>query len=369
MRRERFDRSLQASVIRFNDSMTSRMELGYEHSRQGAYWSEGYEGRFNSTGHGLFLNRDWMSGTTFFRTHGALAAEEYSSGYGEHSRYTSEGSILLAKPYGSSRIAALAGVRYVESVRLLPFGALMWLRESPGSMYMASVGYAERAPTLHELLMPFRSTTLYGTSTLPYGDVGNPGLEPERQITGSVRAEWGQPETALRAEVNAGYIFDGIEWYQRLAPEFSGIPWLFSPINTDVRYATATVTKRFALGDFLAFQGGGSYHFVDYELLEDRPYQPEYQVFSGLELHYYWRAKLMHFWAYGEVVYVGPYEGIAETPLGEQAVFNGKASFSMGNFRFRLVYQNLLRQSIQWREGLFADDWMITWGFTWNFFD
>lgn len=77
----------------------------------------------------------------------------------------------------------------------------------------------------------------------------------------------------------------------------------------------------------------------------------------------------MHFWAYGEVQYVGPYSGYQGEQLGEQAVVNGKLSFSMGNFRFRVVYQNFLNIDYANRELFNIPGRVVTWGFDWNFFD
>ena len=88
-----------------------------------------------------------------------------------------------------------------------------------------------------------------------------------------------------------------------------------------------------------------------------------------MELHVYWRQRLIHLYAYGEVVYSGPYDGYAVTDLGDQPIFNVKLSFRSRSFRFHFVIQNALGAEYQSRDWFVIPGRYSYWGFTWDFLD
>ena len=163
----------------------------------------------------------------------------------------------------------------------------------------------------------------------------------------------------------AGRINDGIDWFRYEVGEGE----FYSPINGDIEFATVAGTARLGLSNFLYFKGGGSYHYIDQELVDDPAYSPEYQFFSGGELHVFWSQKLIDFWAYGEIVYVGPYHGLVDPNLGGRAVINTKMSFKMGNFRFNFVTQNAMLETYYPKDGWQLPGRSTTYGFTWDFID
>lgn len=367
--RDRFDRNLKIQYSSSNDSQTVRTDLGYRHLRQGSYLTSAYRARFNYTGHGLDLSRQWYGANHFVQFTTTIDRLVYDNTLHEFARHTTDMSLLWAKPHQTNRLAARVGAKYVEEFRVMPYGSVMLLRESEKFLLQASVGYAERAPSQHELYLPYKESQLYGIGARLYADEGNRFLEIERQVTGSVHVELGKAENALIVEVVGGSIYNGIEWDRSLISVTTNAAWYFTPVNTDLNFATASAQKKIQLGETLSLCGGGSYFWREYEKYVGRPYQPDYQLFSGAELHHYWRSKLIHFWAYGEVQYVGEYEGYDKEPLGNQMVINGKVSFSMGNFRFKVVSQNLLNTDYCTREGYEIRGRVVTWGLDWNFFD
>jgi hypothetical protein len=367
--RDRFDRNFKVQYSSSNDSQTVRTDLGYHHLRQGSYLTSAYRTRFNYTGHGLDFSRQWYGENHLIQFTTTVDRLEYDNTLHEYARHTTDMSLMWAKPHQTNRIAARFGAKYVEEFRVMPYGALLLLRESERFLLQASVGYAERAPSQHELYLPYKESQLYGIGAMLYADQGNRFLEIERQATGSLHLELGKAENAFIVEVVGGSIYNGIEWDRSLISVTTNAAWYFTPVNTDLSFATASAQKKFQFGETLSLCGGGSYFWREYQKYGKRPYQPDYQLFSGAELHHYWRSKLIHFWAYGEVQYVGEYDGYDKEPLGNQVVINGKLSFSMGNFRFKVVSQNLLDSDYHVREGFEIRGRVVTWGLDWNFFD
>jgi hypothetical protein len=170
---------------------------------------------------------------------------------------------------------------------------------------------------------------------------------------------------AVGVSIVGGKIIDGIDWTS--AKENNII--VFAPINGDVDFATITGKARLSLGQFVRWVGGASYHYLDYELFEAKAYSPEYQTFSGLELHLFWPQKLLHFWGYGEIVYTGPYRGYVQDGLGEEPIVNIKLSFKMANFRFHWISQNVLSNPFFSRDYFISPGRFNSYGFTWEFFD
>ncbi|MBK7140867.1 MAG: hypothetical protein IPH75_02155 [bacterium] len=367
--RDRFDRNLRLYYSMSNDSQTVRTNIGYRHLRQGSYLNSAYNAKFNLTGHGLEVNREWYASGRISRFSASVDRVEYDNQTEKHPRHTSELSWLWAQLHRSSRLAARFGIKYAEEFRIMPYGGVLWIKESDRMLLVGSIGYAEKAPSLHELYLTYHESQLYGIDTTRYADKGNPGLSTERQLTGAIRMEVGTPENGLTVEAVGGTIYDGIEWDRTFISVTSAAAWYFTPVNTDISFATVSAQKRIRVGQFATFLGGCGYFWREFERYTERPYQPDYQVYGGLELHHYWQSKLMHFWAYGEIQYTGAYEGFDGELLGEQAVLNGKLSFSMGNFRFRIVYQNALDQYYSTREQFEIPGRVVTWGFDWNFFD
>lgn len=367
--RDRFDRNARARFSIVNDSQTVRTDIGYHHLRQGSYLTSAYHARFNYTGHGIDLARQWYSPGSITQVSASVDRLEYDNAYKNFVRHWGDVSLLYARPHQSIQWAIRAGAKYIEEYRITPYGSLLLLKQSERAMLLASVGYAERAPSQHERYLPYQVTSLYGLDQFAYADSGNPALDIERQVTASVRLELGKREQALALEIVGGRIIDGIEWDRQFISITSNAAWLFTPVNANVDFATATLTKSFQFGSLVNLIGSGSYHWIEYGRWTDRAYQPDYNLFSGIELHLYWKPKLIHFWGYGEVEYVGEYAGYDDSTLGNEAVFNGKLSFQMGNFRFRLVYQNVLNQLYSNREDFGIPGQMFTWGFDWNFFD
>ncbi|HEX2896732.1 MAG TPA: hypothetical protein VHP63_01605, partial [candidate division Zixibacteria bacterium] len=123
------------------------------------------------------------------------------------------------------------------------------------------------------------------------------------------------------------------------------------------------------LSEFLHFNAGGAVFNYDYDSLGDRPYQPEYNAFTGLELHHYWKDRLVDLYAYGELMYTGPYDGYDQKNLGKELIANAKISLGLRNFRFHLVFQNTFDNVYQAREATTIPGRFFYYGLTWNFFD
>ena len=269
-------------------------------------------------------------------------------------------AITLTRPF---RYGLQSSVEYVDGFRSLPSATALAYYESDRLYTSASVGYSERAPTLHELNLQYQAARVYGVGPTVYADEGNPGLITEKQLVGCLDIEYGANERSLGLRLIAGRIIDGIDW-NRLQDTVT-----FQPMNGDIDFATATGLAAYRLADIIRLNAGESYHWIDYERFETRAYTPEYQVFSGIEFHLFWSQKLIDLWAYGEAMLVGPYDGYDTRGLGQDLVTNAKLSFRMGGFRFHYIFHNLLSRVYYPREQFINIGRYNSWGFTWEFLD
>ncbi len=363
--RDRFDRAVDLTYLSHNETHTRKSELGFSYRRQASHTFDAYSANLNLTGHGLHLAREWFWSTSVLRASLEANNSEFDNWYEQHSRNKGTARLSLARLSQPAGIALDLRQTYVEGYRWLPSAAAMLRRETEKSYLMISGSYCERAPSLLELYLPYQEAALYGRQSPDYADSGSPRLASEKMMMGAVEIGMGRLNQSLTITAAAGRIKDGIDWLRREEAEVE----TFAPANGDIDFATVTGTARLGLGDFLYLKGGGSYHYADHELVADPAYSPEYQVFSGGELHLYWSQKLIHFWAYGEIVCIGPYHGHVDQNLGDGAVINTAVSFRMGNFRFKFVTQNALLESYLPKDGWQLPGRSTTYGFTWNFYD
>jgi len=363
--RNRFDRTARLALVKYARRHTARYELGYTHLRQAVYLNPPYQASFDQTGHGVYFSREWIVGTTVFKTAVDGDYLEYRSGNLSESvtRLTGGATASVATLGSPYRYAFQASQRHVEGFRFLPSVTAVLYRESEKFFILASTGYSERAPSLHELYLPERETSIYGRSSTDYADHGNPDLQTEKQLIASLELELGRPDNSVGVSVTGGKIFDGIDWKN----EREGDQTVFWPVNGDIDFVNVTSHTSIRMADFLRLHAGAAYHYLDYEGFEGKAYAPEYQSFSGLELHLFWRQKLIDLYAYSEIVYVSSYNGYEESGLGERAVVNAKLSFRMSRFRFHYVFQNVLANVYESREYFRRLGRYNYWGFTWDF--
>jgi hypothetical protein len=365
LERYRIDRAAYVTLSRQNENRDGRYLLSYRHLRQGSDLDGLFRLNLDQTGHRLEIGREWLSGSTLWRSGVAGDFLEYNSWFEKHSRLSGLAYLDLARltrPWG---YAATAKVWHVEDFGFLPAVSVLLKRDAEKSFYSFSAGYSERAPHLNELYLPPQNARMYGGDSYDYFENGNSNLISEKMLQGAIELSLGRPDNSVTVTATGGKIWDGIDWL----PRMSDSKLLFVPGNGDITWSSVSGTGRMRIADFLRLKGGGSFHHSEYELTDQRPYAPEYQTFSGLELHLYWRQKLIDFWAYGELVYVGPYDGFRQDELGDVAVVNVKLSFKMGNFRFHWISQNSLMQEYYPRDYWRVVNYTTYYGFTWDFFD
>ncbi|RKX25851.1 MAG: hypothetical protein DRP45_05010, partial [Candidatus Zixiibacteriota bacterium] len=363
--RNRIDRYVQLSWVAHDDDHQRKYEFGYRHWHQGSTISRDYEAWLRTTENELFLSREWIAGQVALKAEVSGDHFEYNNWHQVHTRLSGGSGFSLAwlaKPWTA---AIDLRQRYVDGYKFLPSSSAMMSRESERLFFMLAVGYSERAPSLHELHLPYQAASIYNFSEVDYADGGYANLVSERQLIGSAEIKLGTIDNCLGVSVTGGRIKDGIDWYRELHGDTS----IFSPINGDIDFGTVTGRARIGLGDILHLNGGGSYHFLEYEHYEDKSFSPEYQCFSGLEMHVYWPQKLIHFYAYGEFVYTGPYHGYRQTNLGNVGLLNLKFSFRMGDFRFHWVIQNATSSVYSARDYIRFPGRYNYFGFTWDFLD
>ena len=364
--RERFDRRVRAGMEFGNSDGTSRTEIGYDHIRNGSYTDGSYKTRFNITSHGGYLTREWISGETVWQTELTGSGREYDYGKDQDRRYAGKLSLRRANLSNNARFAQYLSGEWVESFGFLPAASLYFSKQNVDALFSLSIGYTERAPTQNELLKP--SDTVVSFFSIPYVDRGNDSLKKERQFIGSLSYDLGSERNAIRLALTGGRISNAVYW-RNMIVEAPGARTEFSPINTDVEFTDFSASARLKLGNLMTLNGGGAIHVIDYAHTAQAPYTPEYDFFSSGELHLFWRQKLLHFYAYGEVVYAGPYEGYSGLPMGEEPIINTKLSFRIKQFRFSYHFQNVLSTSYMSREWMLFPGRYTFYNVTWKFLD
>ncbi len=235
---------------------------------------------------------------------------------------------------------------------------------APGRSFTLALGVTPVFPRQYELDLPPEAPVTQSTvGTLEQS--GNGSLTPEAQYTATAEARIGSGAKQLTLSITGGKITDGINW--RTSPTSSGL--LYRPINEDFTFFGATVTKRLALTSWLVWNSSAAIYNSEYDSTAQPAYSPDYNLFSGLALDFYYRPLEIHFSGYGEVTYNGEYFGYDGSLLGKQAVINYRAAFRIKDFTFNYVFENSLNAQFQAREGYDYIGRYSWYWITWNFFN
>lgn len=359
--RYRFERHLNLSYVRFDSARTSRWEIGYRHARQGSHTDTIYSDWLDQTSHTGIVKREWTGGATLFRGNGEVTAMQYRNRTGATDRTTGDLSFSALRTIGGWRSAATVGSRYTKTYNALPYGMATLMRDNTRSFLHLSVGYLEQAPTQHELRLPYNISTFRSSGI--YSDSGNLGLVSEKQLIATAVAEYGTVDNALGVSVAGGRINDAIDWGRFESADTV----THSPRNVDLSFTGIAGTARFRIADFARFNSGLGYQKLSRSDNRPQYYAPDISGFSGLELHWFWESKLIHFYAYGELVYTGEYAGYIDPSMGKQVTANTRLSFVMGQFRFNYDVRNSFQRDYPNRDGLSLNGRFVTWGFVWSF--
>jgi len=368
LNRDRFDRALSASFEIQNDQRSSRSEIGYRHLRQGSNIGNIYKGRYNNTGNGAFVVNERKLGSKLLKAEASADFLDYDNSLTEYHRFNSSMALSLTTLKKIHNLSMQAKAVYSDDFDLLPSGTILYQSDFEKLFIQLSAGFSQKEPSLHQLNLPFQQVTLYGTTTQEYSESGNSNLKKESQLIGSLTVEPGTVDNSLSINIMGGRIADAIEWSSEIIGSVVTVRH-FTPVNDDITFVTASVRPSIRLSDILRFNAGAAWHKYDYESLGERPYQPEYNVFGGLELHYYWKDRLVDLYAHGELVYTGPYNGYDKSGLGKELVANAKLSLGLKNFRFHLVFQNTFDNVYEAREEMTIPGRFFYYGLAWNFFD
>jgi hypothetical protein len=363
--RVRIDREGKVTINHLDKSRAAQTALTYTHLRQASRYTSRYIADYNYTGNGAELSRQWSRGSSLWDLSVGADYLIYAPETRRFYRTIGKLSLNWLKRNDGSSLSFKVGANYDKDFKLLPSAVALYSAENDRRLLMLSIGYAERAPKLDELYQPYHSSQMYSNVSIDYADMGNKNLVSEKELVGNLIYEIGDTLTSARLSITGGQIKDGIN-YRAASP--TGIT-LFSPSNADITFASISTNERLQLGSFMALLGGAAYNYQKHDDLDVVPYAPDYQLFSGGELNLLWRQKDLRFFAYGEVVYAGPYEGYFDTALGKTAVFNAKISMQMRSFRFFYVFQNPLSTIDLPRDQFLGIGRYFYYGFTWDFLD
>ncbi len=369
--RERFDRNLRVAYSSQNEIGNHRNEVGYFHYRQGSYTNEPYYTRFNITGHGGYALHERGDSLAVLQAKLEADYHIYDQGASDIDRAVLTGSTNYMKKNQSHVLATSASVRYGKHIGLLPSVSFTFSKDLKSSYFLMSVGYATKEPSLHQLFKLYQSDAIYIPTAGLYADGGNGYLENEKELTATLFYELGSLASRVSFSATGGKIFDGIDWYNfDELTIVNGSPVttkVFQPENIDINFLTLSLKGQTYFSNYFKLLGGGSYHLVDYKDIEREWYDPEFQIFAGGELHYFWESKLIDFFAYGDLTYVDKYNGYTEPDLAGEMIFNGKISMKLKDFRFNFVTMNILFNDFKNQDGLNISSRYTYYSIIWNF--
>ncbi len=367
--RYRFDRQLDVSLERTVGEGEGRWLLGYKHIRQGSFSDGNYKSRYNQTGNGGYIAREWTSGHMMFNVRldgDYLAFESYQDLW---ARTWADFTLDIVRLGNGLNLGLSVGGRYDEEYEFLPNAAVVIKTETDRWLAMFSVGYTEREPSLYEQFLPEQRAMIYSSTALDYANRGNRDLRPERQLTGNLRVEYGNLDNAAGIDITGGQIRDGIDWHHEIMADSITEFTEFRPMNGDIDFVSVSFYQKLKYRELATLTSGGSWRKLEYAEFDDKAYLPEYQIFSGLELHHYLKKQRLHVFAYGEITYVGPYHGYVVQNLGRDLIVNVKLSVGLTNFRFHLVWQNMLNTAYSQRDYMTFRGSFFYYGLVWNFND
>ena len=366
--RARTDRNAQIIIEKHNDARDKKYRFGYSYLKQMSNLDVGYKGRFHYYGSGLIFSRESIHGSRLLKADLELKQLKFDDDFDEFKRDYAKGSLTMMNQSENIRYAAAFGTEYMKIYRFLPFASFMLLNDNENYMYMFSIGYSEKAPSLYEINLKYQTSSVYSPLT-DYANVGNRWLESEKQLIGSFLYQFGSKKNYIQLSLNGGKIFDGIDWHNTDTTIGADIVKLYQPKNGDLEFFDINLTKKISVKNAIQLTAGGAYHIVNYAGFTNKAYQPDYQLFAGGELHFYWKQKWTDFFAYGEIVYTSAYTGYNGELLGETPVINTGLSFVIKDFRFHYIFQNSLQSSYYNRAGNLYRSRFQYYGFTWKFFN
>lgn len=369
--RDRFDRNAQIGLNVQNEAGTRRGEFGYTHRRQGSYLSSFYSAKFDEIAHGLYAALEGNRGSFLYRIAATGESEKWEDQNQSKDQVT--GSFLASAFTQRSgfNFAFQAGTEYTEDFDMLPTATAMLSREAGKLYFLASIGYSQRAPSQHERFLRYRKVPFNSLEVDTYADSGNPDLHKEKQMVASVLADYGSATSGLQLNLTGGSIGDAIDWKRNVAIDSTGADTtaLFSPINHDLTFASASVNLRQRVFKLITLTAGAAKFWYDSDSLSERLYRPEYNIFTGGEFHVHWSQTGVDLFAYGEYVYRGTYEGYVVNDMGDNGVVNTKVSLGIRRFRLFFVTENVFLSDYGDRELNQYFGRETHWGFTWQFTD
>ncbi len=340
--RNRTDRNGFLAIEKLNESRTTKYQLGYAYLKQNSNIDVAYKGRFNFFGNEVKFTRESLWGSKLIKSELSYSYLKQTDGFDDDSEKSGKALFSLMQKNESSSFGATAGTIYNEEYKFLPFTSLVYQKYSDHNFMMLSVGYSEKAPLMHDVNLKLQKAAIY-TSNTDYADVGNKYLLSEKQLVGSFLYEYGSLKNNLRFTATGGILNDGIDWYYADTVIDATSLKLFSPKNSDIKFADLQLKQKLSLNDILNISLGGAYHFIDFKRADIRAYQPAYQLFFGGELHHYWKQKWIDLYLYGEAIYSGPYTGYFNAELGDNIVVNTGLAFNLKRFRFYYIFQNSIQ--------------------------
>ncbi|HEX2897989.1 MAG TPA: hypothetical protein VHP63_08075, partial [candidate division Zixibacteria bacterium] len=241
--RHRFDRSLRTSFEIQNKSYSARSEFGFRHLRQGSEINGAYYGRFDNTVNGIFFSHEKMVGSKVIKAELTTDFSDYDNGQNESHRFNSSLSFVLASLKKVHNFSLSAKANYSDDYDFLPSTALIYKSDFDKLFVQLSLGFAQIEPMQHQLYLPFRQSSLYGSTVKEYSESGNAQLKKESQLVGNLTLEAGTKGNHLAIQITGGRITDAIVW--TMTRQSGAIEVLhFSPVNNDLTFSTITVKPR-----------------------------------------------------------------------------------------------------------------------------
>lgn len=378
--RSRRDRDLSAGY-RLVGAGGDNLAVEFRHQRSESSIRTGVTGTDSDFASGLdvfnnslSVNRQGRLGGVGYSVGTELAEEEYKDNAWQRKRHRGilRGRIMAGDSTGGW--LAGASIEKVGGYDPAPSGVLALVSKTEAFYLSLSGGYSTRFPSQYELDLTEKEAFVSGSTGYDYYESGNNSLKAEKQMIGNFTLGLGRPGSDTRLAVTGGKIFDGIDWRHDTVDTPGGTVDRYRPVNHDIEFVNAALTKRLSMFDRVGWLAGGSYRYVQVGGDEEPEYSPDYQLFSGLELYQYVEFIDLHLYGYLEAGYIGPYtaEGAGGDPrseLGDEMVVDFRLSFRIKKFRFYYLFRNLDNENYQIRDGYTILGRSHCYGITWEFLD
>ncbi len=363
VRRELQQRQLHAALSRHTakeNRSTSRAIL-LDYSRQHSHADGVLSNRFDQWKYRFGYQQSHWFGRWGVQSSLGIQSDEYRSGVGVNQRTSYDARTTLIQKNTRSVFGMTASLVIPAGRNLLPaFSATYGISGDAWSIWWG-LSYTSRAPSLHELFLPFRTGNAVPSLSV-YTEQGKSDLRDEHRLSFSTTVTRRSEHSNLSLLFLSGVQSQEIGWSASL--DSSSIS--FQPDNRNRRFIALG-----AVGDLRVFKGGllfgslGGWTSSDPE----RDRHPQFQATVGGDLEIPIRSRLITLRGSTEVRFVSEWTGLYGEPIGGTAESYSTLCLVMKSFEIHWIITNGLNSATALRDFAVQPERLDRIGLVWHFLD